>query len=100
MNILVIAPHPDDETIGCAGTLCRHVAAGDRVAVVFLTSGELGLKHLPARKAWKIREAEARAAARLLGIARLDFFRLPDWTVGDHLRKAARLLRPILKASS
>ena len=98
MNILVIAPHPDDETIGCGGTLYRHVAGGDRVAVVFLTSGELGLKHLPSRKAWKIREDEARAAARLLGIARLDFFRLPDWTVGDHIRRAARRLRRILKA--
>ena len=98
MNILVIAPHPDDETIGCGGTLCRHAAAGDRVAVVFLTSGELGLKHLPARRARKIREAEAHAAARLLGVTRLEFFRLPDWTVGEHIRKAARLLRPILKA--
>ena len=98
MNILVIAPHPDDEVIGCGGALCGHVAKGDRVAVVFLSSGELGLKHLPLRKAWRIREAEARAAARLLGIKRLVFFRLPDWMVGDHLREAARLLRPILKA--
>ena len=30
-NILVIAPHPDDETLGCGGTLLRHVAEGDRV---------------------------------------------------------------------
>ena len=98
MNVLVIAPHPDDETIGCGGALCRHVAGGDRVIVVFLTSGELGLKHLPPRKAWKIREAEARTAARRLGLARLEFFRLPDWTVRDHIRKGARLLQPILKA--
>jgi len=98
MNVLVIAPHPDDETIGCGGALCRHVAKGDRVTVAFLTSGELGLKYLPPRKAWKIREAEARTAARRLGIARLEFFRLPDWTVRDHIRKGARLLQPILKA--
>jgi LmbE family N-acetylglucosaminyl deacetylase len=30
-NILVIAPHPDDETLGCGGTLLRHVNEGDRV---------------------------------------------------------------------
>ncbi len=30
-NILVIAPHPDDETLGCGGTLLRHVSEGDKV---------------------------------------------------------------------
>ena len=98
MNVLVIAPHPDDETIGCGGALCRHAAAGNRVAVVFLTSGELGLKHLPRVKAWSVREAEAKAAGRILGVARLEFLRLPDWTVGEHLKRGARLLLPILKA--
>ena len=100
MNILVIAPHPDDETIGCGGALCRHADQGDRIAVVFLTSGELGLEDLTPEKAWKVREAEAKAAGRLLGVARLEFFRLPDWTVADHLKKGARLLLPILKAEA
>jgi len=97
MNILVIAPHPDDETIGCGGALCLHAAKGDRVAVVFLTSGELGLNNLAPRKAWKIRESEAKAAAKHLGIAHLEFLRLPDWAVGEHLKKGAHLLQPILK---
>jgi LmbE family N-acetylglucosaminyl deacetylase len=30
-SILIIAPHPDDETLGCGGTLLRHVAEGDKV---------------------------------------------------------------------
>ena len=30
-SILVIAPHPDDETLGCGGTLLRHISAGDKV---------------------------------------------------------------------
>ena len=33
MNVLVIAPHADDETLGCGGTLARHVDAGDAGSV-------------------------------------------------------------------
>jgi len=36
-NILVIAPHPDDEILGCGGTLLRHAANGDRLFVVYMT---------------------------------------------------------------
>jgi LmbE family N-acetylglucosaminyl deacetylase len=97
MNVLVLAPHPDDESIGCGGALCRHAAAGDRTVAAFLTSGELGLQALAREEAWRIREAEARAAARHLGLARLDFFRLPDWAVGEHLKAGAQLLRPLLQ---
>jgi len=49
MKVLIIAPHPDDESIGCGGTLCLHARRGDPMAVVYLTSGELGLKHFAAR---------------------------------------------------
>jgi len=96
MNTLVIAPHPDDETIGCGGTLCLHQQRRDRVAVVFLTSGELGLRQLPREKAWTVRENEAKAAAKILGLARVEFLRQPDWMLGDHLKTAARALRTVL----
>ena len=96
MNVLVVAPHPDDESLGCGGTLCKHAARGDRVLVVFVTSGELGLKHLSREKAWAIREREARRAGGVLGVAAVEFLRLPDWSVADHVARAARMLRPIL----
>jgi len=97
MNILVIAPHPDDEAIGCGGSICKHAGHGDRVAVVFLTSGELGLKQLPREKAWAIREAEAKSAGRILKTSQSEFLRLPDWTSSEHLKEGARLLAPILQ---
>jgi len=96
MNILVIAPHPDDETIGCGGTLCLHADGGDDISVVFLTSGELGLKHFSRKKACAIRESEARKAAAILKLKELSFLRCSDWMLGDQIPKAARLLRPLL----
>lgn len=100
MNVLVLAPHPDDETIGCGGTLCLHEQRGDRVTVVCLTSGELGLKHLPARQARSVREAEARAAAKILAVAKVHFLRQPDWMLGDHVEAAAEALIPIVEAEA
>jgi LmbE family N-acetylglucosaminyl deacetylase len=95
--VLVIAPHPDDEAIGCGGAICLHRRRGDSVEVVFLTSGELGLKHLPREEAWRVREKEARAAADVLGLGELTFLRLPDWFVGEHVALAAEALRPVLR---
>jgi LmbE family N-acetylglucosaminyl deacetylase len=37
MNVLVIASHPDDETLGCGGTILRHKDEGDNVSCIFVT---------------------------------------------------------------
>lgn len=36
---MVIAVHPDDETLGCGGTILKHISQGDNVSVVFVTGG-------------------------------------------------------------
>ncbi len=68
-NVLVIAPHPDDEWVGCGGTMVLHVRAGDRVRVVFVTDGRksraLGLD---AEEMVQRRFAEAHAATDALGV--------------------------------
>src|SRR5579862_1543499 len=96
-RVLVIAPHPDDESIGCGGALWQHTSGGDCVIVVFLTSGELGLKHLPPEQAWRIREGEAEAAGKVLGVQRIEFLRYPDWYVCDRIAELSQTLIPILK---
>jgi LmbE family N-acetylglucosaminyl deacetylase len=77
-RLLVLCPHPDDEAIGCGGTLRRHIVQGDTVHAVFLTSGELGGHgHSPEATA-RFRKQEARDAAAILGIERIEFWGEPD----------------------
>lgn len=97
MKILVVAPHPDDECIGCGGAVCRHVQRGHEVHAVFLTSGELGMKGHSTEDAWKIREKEAHEAARVLKLASIDFLRCPDWTMGNDPSCTSARLVPVLK---
>ena len=97
MNTLVVAPHPDDETIGCGGRLALATASGESVGAVFLTSGELGLEELAADKARAVREAEAEAAAQILGLTSLTFLRQPDWFLSGASGQAAKELREVVQ---
>lgn len=63
---LVIAPHPDDETLGCGGTLARLAPTCD-IHVVLVTNGDGGGGLPPETSA--IRKQEMAAAVRTLGIA-------------------------------
>jgi N-acetylglucosamine malate deacetylase 1 len=77
-RVLVISPHPDDDAIGCGGTLRRHVLDGDQVRVIYLTSGEEGGHGRPPDETAHLREDEARTAAQILGLHEVEFWRLPD----------------------
>lgn len=74
---VVLSPHPDDEVIGCGGTLLKHVAAGEQPTVVHLSSGERSVS-----SDRDTREREARAAASLLGVE-VRFLGWPDGGIGD-----------------
>ncbi len=63
LHILAIATHPDDIELGCAGTLIKHVNAGQAVGILDLTEGELGTRGSVA-----LRYEEARKAAEVMGI--------------------------------
>lgn len=77
-RVLVLSPHPDDEAIGCGGTLCWHVEQGDPVQVIFLTSGEHGVRGQDPKQTSRLRTEEAKAAAKVLGYRSLEFWREPD----------------------
>jgi len=82
-NALVIAPHPDDEVLGCGGTVSLLVRAGATVRAVFVTNGER-LHGGPSEKVAGQRLSEARAAAGLLGCQEPAFLGLPDGDVASH----------------
>ncbi len=85
---LVLAPHPDDESLGCGGTLALLRRAGFTVHVVFITDGTQSHPHspsYPAERLRDLREAEALEALRELGVSATDttFLRLPDRHMPD-----------------
>lgn len=78
-NILVLAPHPDDESLGCGGTVKLLTQAGMQVDVVLMTRGENGID-APGQQPAAIheqlavtREAEVRAACAVLGVRAVEF---------------------------
>ncbi len=94
-RVIVISPHPDDEAIGCGGTISAHVHNGDVVHVIFLTSGEKGGHGKSEEETIKIREDEAKAAAAILNISEVEFWREPDGNLQASETNIARLINSI-----
>lgn len=78
---LVLAPHPDDETFGCGGTLARLIEQGKEVRVCVITDGDASPSENSTVAA--VREAETREAARILGITDLVFCKKADQGLWD-----------------
>jgi LmbE family N-acetylglucosaminyl deacetylase len=91
-RLMVVSPHPDDETLAAAGLMRRVVSSGGAVHVVWMTSGDgfpegvetaEGIAHprpQDFRSYGRIREGEARAAVAVLGVKgqALTFLGFPD----------------------
>jgi LmbE family N-acetylglucosaminyl deacetylase len=68
-SAMVFAPHPDDETLGCGGTILRKRRAGAAMQLVFMTDGAASHAHLTSRAELKVtRRREALQAAEVLGL--------------------------------
>lgn len=81
--ILILAPHPDDESLGCGGLIAAAVAAGQPPFVLVLTDGAAShpnSRAYPPERLRTLREREARNAVKALGLAadRIGFLGLPD----------------------
>lgn len=64
LDILAFGAHPDDVELGCSGTILKEISLGKTVGIIDLTRGELGTRGSAA-----IRDQEAAAAAKILGVS-------------------------------
>jgi LmbE family N-acetylglucosaminyl deacetylase len=98
-SILVVAPHPDDETLGCGGALLRHRAQGDAVHWVIVTAmaPETYAAELRHRRAAELQEVERLygfASTHELGFPAAGLESVPRAALIEKLRAAFRTVRP------
>ena len=94
---LVIAPHFDDEVLGCGGLVAQLTGAGGSVRVVFCSDGGGDTADPERRRAEGARRREeARGAAEVLGLAGIDELEFPDGSLARHVEAMADGLRRIL----
>ena len=80
-NILVVAAHPDDEILGCGGTLIKLKNRGYKIQCIFLADGETSRsfkKKIIFTKEINLREKQAIKISRMLKFNYPKFFRFPD----------------------
>lgn len=79
-SILVLAAHPDDEVLGCGGTIAKLSAQGANVHVAFLADGVFSRKGgaTEQQEELQIRRSAARQACDILGVKSVSFDNFPD----------------------
>ena len=85
-NVLIVAPHPDDESLGCGGAIALLRRFNLEVSILILSDGTLShpnSQKYPKEKLRDLRETELKSAAQILGVGEksVKFFRFPDRAV-------------------
>ncbi|UCC73067.1 MAG: bacillithiol biosynthesis deacetylase BshB1 [Gemmatimonadota bacterium] len=90
VDLLAIAPHPDDAELLCGGTLIRAADHGYRTAILDLTAGGLGT-----RGTAEERRAESERAAEILGLTTRQLLGLPDARICNDEESRVRLVEAL-----
>ena len=89
-RLLVLAPHPDDEVIGCGGLIAIHLKEGRKVRVVVATDGSKATGATTGEDYKRTRERESRAALEQLGAVEVAFLGFPDRELDDKVQAQLR----------
>jgi len=105
-KIMVFAPHPDDETFSCGGTIAKKINEGYEVIIVILTDGryllriKFGIESAPSPEEVRIiRREEIIGAMKILGVPmeNLIFLDFKDGSLKEHEKKAEESIIKILE---
>lgn len=101
--VAVISPHPDDESLGCGGTIKHLTQSGIPVDVIYMTRGELGFEapetvtEAMKQSLAKTRMAEAHIACEVLGVRQVHLLTGADGQLLDQPFLARELAGILLK---
>ena len=76
-KVLVVAPHADDEILGCGGVIAKYLDAGNQVFVAVMTNAAVGAPELFDAESIKVIRAEAKQSHELLGVTETVYFDFP-----------------------
>lgn len=82
-SVVVIAPHMDDEVLGCGGVIAKHVSEGDHVSVIIVANR--AYNHIYDEAVIEREKSKTRRAQEVLGFQKLIFLNLPDEQLDDKL---------------
>ncbi|RXG13357.1 bacillithiol biosynthesis deacetylase BshB1 [Leeuwenhoekiella aestuarii] len=92
LDILAIGAHPDDVELSCSGVLAKEASNGKKIGILDLTRGELGT-----RGSAEIRDQEAAAAAKILGLSVRENIALADGFFVNDKESQLRIIEIIRK---
>ncbi|MGV1037435.1 MAG: PIG-L deacetylase family protein [Candidatus Nanopelagicales bacterium] len=80
-TVLAIVAHPDDLEYGAAAAVSKWTSAGHRVVYLLVTKGEAGIDSMEPAESARVREAEQRASAAIVGVEDVEFLDYQDGVI-------------------
>ena len=99
LKIVCVGAHPDDPETGCGGTLTKFARAGHQITIIYLTTGDAGIKGKSLTEAASIRKKEGEAACKILNakpifVGQIDGNSIVDNSWFDKIQKLLESEKP------